>query len=242
MMSELLTINDVTKVYGQKTALGNANLTINQNDFVALVGMSGGGKTTLLRMIAGLEQPSTGKIEQSGQEINGINRQSRVMFQDDRLLPWMTVRDNLTFGNHQEDKVRQADELLAAVELADYGDYYPSRLSGGQKQRIALARALMDNPPLLLLDEPLGALDALTRLKMQDLIMDLTQSRQLTTVLVTHDVHEATRMANRIVVVKNSHIAQVFENPYRGSGDDKKAHQAVLAERILDEIYAEEVV
>lgn len=240
-MTDFLTIDNVTKVYGQKTALGNADLTIQENDFVALVGMSGGGKTTLLRMIAGLEQPSTGTIKQAGQTIEQINRHSRVMFQDDRLLPWMTVRENLTFGNRDQTHLKVADELLAAVELADFGDYYPSRLSGGQKQRIALARALMDNPPLLLLDEPLGALDALTRLKMQDLIMELAQSRQLTTVLVTHDVHEATRMANRIVVVKNSQISQIFANPYRGSGDDKKAHQAVLAERILDEIYAEEV-
>ncbi|SDK08683.1 ABC transporter ATP-binding protein [Streptococcus gallolyticus] len=239
-MTDLITIDNVTKKYGDKTALANANLAIEKGDFVALVGMSGSGKTTLLRMVAGLEQPSQGTISQNGVLIRSLNEKARVMFQDDRLLPWMTVRENLSFGNKSDKMTKEADELLSLVGLSDFADYYPAHLSGGQKQRVALARALMYHPELLLLDEPLGALDALTRRKMQDLILDICQSRDFTTMLVTHDIDEAARMANKIVVVKHSTIVDIVYNPYRKDDSyEGKAKRAEIVDNILATIYAE---
>ena len=239
-MTDLITIDNVTKKYGDKTALANANLAIGKGDFVALVGMSGSGKTTLLRMVAGLEQPSQGTISQNGVLIRSLNEKARVMFQDDRLLPWMTVRENLSFGNKSDKMTKEADELLKLVGLSDFADYYPAHLSGGQKQRVALARALMYHPELLLLDEPLGALDALTRRKMQDLILDICQSRDFTTMLVTHDIDEAARMANKIVVVKHSTIVDIVDNPYcKDDSCEGKAKRAEIIDNILATIYAE---
>lgn len=239
-MTDLITIDNVTKKYGDKTALANANLAIEKGDFVALVGMSGSGKTTLLRMVAGLEQPSQGTISQNGVLIRSLNEKARVMFQDDRLLPWMTVRENLSFGNKSDKMTKEADELLKLVGLSDFADYYPAHLSGGQKQRVALARALMYHPELLLLDEPLGALDALTRRKMQDLILDICQSRDFTTMLVTHDIDEAARMANKIVVVKHSTIVDIVDNPYcKDDSYEGKAKRAEIIDNILATIYAE---
>ncbi|WP_175577028.1 ABC transporter ATP-binding protein [Lacticaseibacillus thailandensis] len=204
----LLTIQHVNKYYGDAHVLRDINLDIRAGEFVALVGQSGGGKSTLLRLIAGLEAASDGVIAQAGHTIDGLNGNSRVMFQDDRLLPWMSVQDNLTFGRTNNKQRRaEAQRLLHEVELDEFTDAYPASLSGGQRQRVALARALMANPQLLLLDEPLGALDALTRRKMQELILKLWQERQMTTILVTHDVNEAVRMATKIYVVKNHEIA-----------------------------------
>ena len=152
----------------------------------------------------------------------------------------MTVRENLSFGNKSDKMTKEADELLKLVGLSDFADYYPAHLSGGQKQRVALARALMYHPELLLLDEPLGALDALTRRKMQDLILDICQSRDFTTMLVTHDIDEAARMANKIVVVKHSTIVDIVDNPYRKDDSyEGKAKRAEIVDNILATIYAE---
>lgn len=131
-MTDLITIDNVTKKYGDKTALANANIAIEKGDFVVLVGMSGSGKTTLLRMVAGLEQPSQGTISQNGVLIRSLNEKAHVMFQDDRLLPWMTVRENLSFGNKSDKMTKEADELLKLVDLSDFADYYPAHLSGGK--------------------------------------------------------------------------------------------------------------
>ena len=238
MTEALLEVNDIQKYYGDAHVLRNINFAIQPGEFVALVGQSGGGKSTLLRLIAGLEHATSGSIKQDGTEINKLNAHSRVMFQDDRLLPWLTVSENLTFGaTHSKEQKEHVAKLLARVELTDFADAYPNSLSGGQRQRVALARALMANPQLLLLDEPLGALDALTRRKMQDLIMDLWQERKMTTILVTHDVNEAVRLANRIFVVRDHQIAWAGSNnlPY------PRTDQAIapLANTILNEIINE---
>lgn len=237
MTQSLLTVQAVEKYYGNAHVLDDINLDIAPGEFVALVGQSGGGKSTLLRLIAGLEQASSGTITQAGTPITGLNANSRVMFQDDRLLPWLTVHENLTFGHVTAEQVEQVDELLARVELTNFAHVYPGSLSGGQRQRVALARALMANPQLLLLDEPLGALDALTRRKMQDLIMELWQERQMTTILVTHDVNEAVRMANRIFVVRDHEIAWSGRNDLAYPRSDKVI--APLTARILHEIITE---
>lgn len=237
-MLDFLTIDNVSKQYGNKVALKNANLKISKGEFVAIVGMSGSGKTTLLRMIAGLELPTAGKIMQDNKEITAINKHARVMFQDDRLLPWMSVLDNLTFGSHKKEDVQRAQDLLDTMSLSEFANFYPTKLSGGQRQRVALARALMFNPDLLLLDEPLGALDALTRLNMQDLILKVTNEQNITTILVTHDVNEAVRMANQIIVVKNSQIINKVANPYQGvKNENGKLKRIELVDQILDTIY-----
>ncbi|KRN98885.1 ABC transporter ATP-binding protein [Companilactobacillus kimchiensis] len=230
--NSMISIKNVNKIYNNLTALHDVSLDIQQGEFIALVGMSGGGKSTLLRLIAGLEQPTSGLVT-----INETDSKSlmRVMFQEDRLLPWMSVLDNLSFGSKDKNTKAHAQELLELVELTTYADHFPNQLSGGQKQRVALARALMTNPKILLLDEPLGALDALTRRKMQDLIMDICQKQNLTTILVTHDVEEAARMADRIIVMKDSTNSYEESCPKnRNSGQI-----GIVTDRVLSEILEE---
>jgi sulfonate transport system ATP-binding protein len=230
--NSMITIKNVNKTYNNLTALHDVSLDIKQGEFIALVGMSGGGKSTLLRLIAGLEQPTNGSVQINSNDTKSL---IRVMFQEDRLLPWMSVLDNLSFGSKDKNTKAHAKELLDLVELGDYADHFPNQLSGGQKQRVALARALMSHPKILLLDEPLGALDALTRRKMQDLILDICQKQNLTTILVTHDVEEAARMADRIVVMKDS------TNSYEETcPKNRNAGQiGIVADRVLGEILEE---
>ncbi|KRM88722.1 ABC transporter ATP-binding protein [Liquorilactobacillus vini] len=233
----LMTIRDISKVYGQHIVLKNVDLDVYHHEFLALVGKSGGGKSTLLRLIAGLEQPNNGEIKQSDRLIEKTNDKARMMFQEDRLLPWMSVLDNITFASKNTQAQKEAKNLLDLVGLTEYADVYPTKLSGGQKQRLALARALFAHPDLLLLDEPLGALDALTRRNMQDLIIKVCQKKQITTILVTHDINEAVRMANRIVLIKDQGIKEVFENPYQGiNTTEAKEKRALIADDILEKI------
>lgn len=232
MNDSMISIKNVNKMYEKTTALNDVSLDIKQGEFIALVGMSGGGKSTLLRLIAGLEQPTTGSVDINQSDTKSL---MRVMFQEDRLLPWMSVLDNLSFGSKDKNTKAHAKELLDLVELGDYADHFPNQLSGGQKQRVALARALMTDPKILLLDEPLGALDALTRRKMQDLILDICQKQNLTTILVTHDVEEAARMADRIIVMKNSTNSYEEDCP-----KNRNAGQiGIVADRVLGEILEE---
>ena len=200
-----LLLNGVTKRYGDKTILNALDLHIPAGQFVAVVGRSGGGKSTLLRLLAGLEAPNGGEILAGTTPLANIQDDTRMMFQDARLLPWKTVIDNVGLGlkGHWREEARQA---LAAVGLEDRAGEWPAALSGGQKQRVALARALIHRPGLLLLDEPLGALDALTRIKMQDLIASLWQEHGFTVLLVTHDVSEAVAMADRVLLIEEGKI------------------------------------
>ncbi|MBY5117035.1 aliphatic sulfonates ABC transporter ATP-binding protein [Enterobacter cloacae] len=200
-----LLLNGVTKRYGDKTILNALDLHIPAGQFVAVVGRSGGGKSTLLRLLAGLEAPNGGEILAGTTPLANIQDDTRMMFQDARLLPWKTVMDNVGLGlkGHWREEARQA---LAAVGLEDRAGDWPAALSGGQKQRVALARALIHRPGLLLLDEPLGALDALTRIEMQDLIASLWQEHGFTVLLVTHDVSEAVAMADRVLLIEEGKI------------------------------------
>ncbi|WP_447842329.1 aliphatic sulfonates ABC transporter ATP-binding protein [Enterobacter cloacae] len=200
-----LLLNGVTKRYGDKTILNALDLHIPAGQFVAVVGRSGGGKSTLLRLLAGLEAPNGGEILAGTTPLANIQDDTRMMFQDARLLPWKTVIDNVGLGlkGHWREEARQA---LAAVGLEDRAGDWPAALSGGQKQRVALARALIHRPSLLLLDEPLGALDALTRIEMQDLIASLWQEHGFTVLLVTHDVSEAVAMADRVLLIEEGKI------------------------------------
>ncbi|MBM7566085.1 ATP-binding cassette domain-containing protein [Paenibacillus sacheonensis] len=200
-------VRDAVVRFGDLTVLRDLELSIPAGQFLAVVGRSGCGKSTLLRLLAGLEQASRGAVSIGGAASAGLRSDVRVMFQDARLLPWKSVLDNVRIGVEGGDR-SQALEALELVGLADRAKEWPSVLSGGQRQRVALARALVSNPSLLLLDEPLGALDALTRIEMQQLIERLWLERRFTAVLVTHDVSEAVALADRVVLVENGTISQ----------------------------------
>jgi sulfonate transport system ATP-binding protein len=201
-----LEIRGLSKSYGEREVLRQADLVIEPGEFVAIVGRSGCGKSTLLRLVAGLEPASDGTLKLDGQSVDGLHNDTRIMFQDARLLPWKRVADNVALGLPKEQRARAA-EVLAQVGLGERLGDWPAKLSGGQRQRVALARALVHNPRLLLLDEPLGALDALTRIEMHALIEGLWQRKGFTALLVTHDVQEAVALADRVILIEDGRIA-----------------------------------
>ncbi|PKH24261.1 aliphatic sulfonates ABC transporter ATP-binding protein [Enterobacterales bacterium CwR94] len=201
-----LTLSGVSKQYGKRTILNALDLHIPAGQFVAVVGRSGCGKSTLLRLLAGLETASAGELLAGRAPLSNARDDTRLMFQDARLLPWKSIINNVGLGLKGQTWREQAQQVLAAVGLADRADEWPAALSGGQKQRVALARALIHRPGLLLLDEPLGALDALTRIEMQALIEGLWQQQGFTVLLVTHDVSEAVAMADRVLLIEEGKI------------------------------------
>ena len=227
-----LSVEGLSKAYGARQVLSGVDLKIAPGEFVALVGRSGCGKSTLLRLLAGLERPDAGRVVQTG-----AAGETRMMFQDARLLPWKRVLDNVALGLPSAGAVERARAALAQVGLADRAGDWPAVLSGGQKQRVALARALVHAPRLLLLDEPLGALDALTRIEMQRLIESLWQRHGFTAVLVTHDVGEAVALADRVLLIEDRGIAvddTVGLARPRSRGDAAFARrEAALLDRVL---------
>jgi sulfonate transport system ATP-binding protein len=194
-------VRSVSKSYAGREVLKTLNVEIAAGEFVAIVGRSGCGKSTLLRLIAGLEQPSNGNI---GFGARDDKPEIRIMFQDSRLLPWKRVLNNVGLGLPRASLA--SIRALTQVGLEDRASEWPAVLSGGQRQRVALARALVHDPELLLLDEPLGALDALTRIEMQQLIESLWKERGFTAVLVTHDVQEAIALADRVLLIEDGEI------------------------------------
>ncbi len=201
-----ISVTALHKNFGGRQVLRGVDLTIAEGDFVAIVGQSGCGKSTLLRLMAGLEIPSHGEVALAGEEPRPGGPLVRMMFQDARLLPWRRVVANVALGLPKERR-EEAKSALAEVGLAERSGDWPSILSGGQRQRVALARALASRPNVLLLDEPLGALDALTRLEMQGLIERVWREHGFTAVLVTHDVEEAVALADRIIVLAEGTVA-----------------------------------
>lgn len=200
-----LAIEGIRKAFGSREVLKGIDLHIPAGQFVAVVGRSGCGKSTLLRLLAGLDEPTDGQLLAGNGPLSAAREDTRLMFQDARLLPWKRVIDNVGLGltGNWRDQAREA---LAAVGLAERANDWPAALSGGQKQRVALARALIHRPRLLLLDEPLGALDALTRIEMQQLIERLWQQHGFTVLLVTHDVAEAVAVADRVILIEEGRI------------------------------------
>jgi sulfonate transport system ATP-binding protein len=198
-------LENIEKAYDNRTVLRGINLEIAHGEFIAIVGKSGCGKSTLLRLIAGLEKCSQGNVVINNKPLKNLDKDARIMFQDGRLLPWKRVIDNIGIGLHGEWKER-AVEALTNVGLEDRQKDWPKKLSGGQKQRVALARALVHQPQLLLLDEPLGALDALTRIEMQHLIESIWKKKNITSILVTHDVEEAVALADRVIIIDEGQI------------------------------------
>ncbi|GLU32969.1 hypothetical protein Busp01_28110 [Trinickia caryophylli] len=200
-------LHAVTKRYGARAVLDRFELGIERGSFVAVIGRSGCGKSTLLRLVAGLELPDEGVLEVAGQAAaGGAPPRTRIMYQEARLLPWKNVLGNVLLGLPRSARA-DARAALAEVGLAERAHDWPATLSGGQRQRVALARALVHRPDLLLLDEPLGALDALTRIEMHALVERLWREHGFTAMLVTHDVHEAVALAQRVVLIENGHIA-----------------------------------
>lgn len=231
-------LHGLTKSFGQRRVLDGIGLELKAGEFVAIVGRSGCGKSTLLRTIAGLDAIDDGRVT-VGTGVRKGEVPLRMMFQEARLLPWKTVLDNVALGLHggSNGGVHAAAGALAAVGLADRADAWPAELSGGQRQRVALARALVHEPPLLLLDEPLGALDALTRIEMQQLIESLWRQRGFTAVLVTHDVQEAVALADRVLLIEDGRItldlAVDLPRPRTRGNPAFAALEAQLLDRLL---------
>lgn len=232
-----LQLHSVTKSFGEREVLHSSSLTVEPGEFVAIVGRSGCGKSTLLRLVAGLEAPTSGEIVLDGKVSHGLNEHTRIMFQDARLLPWRPVLDNVAIGLPKEDRAK-AQEFLNQVGLHDRGSDWPANLSGGQRQRVALARALVRRPELLLLDEPLGALDALTRIEMHALIEGLWQKNGFTALLVTHDVQEAVALADRVLLIEDGEIALDERINLAHPRERGSAAFAALEKRILDRVLA----
>ncbi|MFS0687726.1 ATP-binding cassette domain-containing protein [Sporosarcina sp. 179-K 8C2 HS] len=231
-------LKDLKKSYNGTKVLDQLSLNIRKGEFVAIVGKSGCGKSTLLRLLSGLEKPSYGQILIEDEQLMSINRQSCMMFQDGRLLPWKRVLENVALGlkgSHREE----AMAVLRNVGLEHRIHEWPAKLSGGQKQRVALARALIHQPSLLLLDEPLGALDAFTRLEMQSLIENIWQKHGFTALLVTHDVEEAVALADRVILLQDGMIAQDLAIPLSRPRQRDHATFTSTVNQILKQILAE---
>src|SRR4051812_22705471 len=207
-----LRVRDLTKSFPapddaaeRRLALDRISLTLAAGELSSLVGPSGCGKSTLLRLIAGLDSPDSGELMVGAEAITGPNAERGLVFQDPNLFPWLTVRRNIEAGlvarHVLQEKRHEVAEFMRLVGLETFADAYPHHLSGGMAQRVALARALINHPKVLLLDEPLGALDAFTRMRMQDEVLRIWQARGTTMLLVTHDIDEAIYMSDRIVIM-----------------------------------------
>ncbi len=233
-------VTGISKQFGQRVVLDKIDLRIAQGDFVAVVGRSGCGKSTLLRLLAGLETADAGQLLFDDEALTQRRDDTRMMFQEPRLLPWKRVVDNVALGvptTIGKGAARaRALQSLAQVGLGDRAGDWPSVLSGGQRQRVALARALVHAPRLLLLDEPLGSLDALTRIDMHRLIASLWQQHGFTALLVTHDVAEAVALADRIVLIDDHRILldqQVLLPRPRARGPAFDAIEAHVLQQVL---------
>lgn len=205
-----LSVSQLSKSFtfqgGRLEVLKGIDLSIRQGEFVAIIGASGSGKTTLLRVLAGLEQADSGKVLVNGKRVDGVGPERAMVFQEPRLLPWLTVEDNVSLGlellgAEKTDAREKARHYLAIVGLSDFRKAYPRQLSGGMAQRVGIARGLAISPEILLLDEPLGALDAMKKISMQQELERIWREENVTMVMVTHDIEEAVYLADRIVIL-----------------------------------------
>ena len=203
-----LVLENVSKSFSRKEkevtfALSPVNLTVEEGEFISIVGPSGCGKSTLLRLVAGLLTPTSGKLSLDGEEIMGTDAKRGMAFQKPTLFHWLTVEENVAFGPkvRKENKKEEIERMLALTHLSDFRSAYPHELSGGMAQRVALVRTMINEPEVFLLDEPLGALDAFTRMKMQDELLLLWKEKKNMMLMVTHDVDEAIYMGTRVLVM-----------------------------------------
>lgn len=244
MRKPVITINQAQVTYSSQKeavlALEPINLSINKGEFVCLVGPSGCGKSTLLKLMAGYLKPTQGNIRMNGKIIEGADWQKGVVFQSSTLFPWLNVRQNIEYGL----KVRKIDKqkrsmavasILEKINMIDVANRYPFELSGGMKQRISMARSLVNQPELLLMDEPFGALDALTRLQMQSLMRNIWSVSQQTIFLITHDIEEALSLGTRILVMSKApgQIIESFPIHYGQKALDNGSNQIVIDEDFI---------
>lgn len=245
-----LSVCNVVKKFGgisgdteEVVALGGVTLNVPAGSFVSLIGPSGCGKSTLLRCIAGLERPTSGEVQVDGKAVTGPGSDRGFAFQQALLMPWFTVRENIAFALKARGIYRErrgdVDEFIEMVGLEGFESKYPHQLSGGMNQRASLARALVGHPKILLLDEPLGALDAFTRMNMQDEILRLWKRHGMTMVMVTHDVDEAVYMSNYVVVMspRPARVERIIriELPYpRARANDVFLNYRTKILKILD--------
>ena len=207
----VLKLDDVSKSFAKVEnddvthALSSVTTSMESGEFISMVGPSGCGKSTILRLVAGLIHPTTGTVSVNGQEIEGPGPDRGMVFQKPTLFPWLTVEKNIAFSLKMQGKLKgnedKVERMIKVIGLEDFRDDYPAQLSGGMAQRVALVRSLINEPDILLLDEPLGALDAFTRMSMQDEILKIWRERQQLAVMVTHDVDEAIYMGTRVLVM-----------------------------------------
>lgn len=244
-MSASVEIKNLSKIFARQgaedtlQALDNINLTVAGGEFITLLGASGCGKSTLLRIIAGLEKPTVGEALFNGEIIRGTDSRRGLVFQEHTLFAWLTVRGNIEFAlksvKQLGKKKSEVDSWLSLAGLFDFADNYPHQLSGGMRQRAALVRALSVSPEILLLDEPLGALDSFTRMSLQDELIRLWNERRNTMVMVTHDIDEAIYLSQRIVIMspRPGRISKILEVPMsyprnRASGDFTSLRTQIL--------------
>ena len=211
----MIEVKEVTKAFpipkgGEKVVLNNLDFTINDNEFMCVLGPSGCGKSTLLRLLSGLDDVTSGKIIIDNEEINGPSNESAFVFQNYALFPWMKVHENVEFGMKINNMFSSAErkervkEYLKYVHLEEYANRYIHQLSGGMKQRVAIARALVMDPKILFMDEPFGALDTFTRIDLQNLLLDIKASRDISIVFVTHDIDEAIYLGDSIAIMNSN--------------------------------------
>lgn len=250
-MGKTLSIQNVNKSFtvdGQKVdVLKDINLEVQEGEFIAIVGHSGCGKSTLLKIIAGLEKNDTGLVTVDGKEVNGPGMESWHDFQEHRLFPWMSIEKNVQLGLKglsKEEKTKLSDQYLELVKLSEFKKAYPSQLSGGMSQRAAIARSLVSQPEVLLLDEPFGALDALTKIELQEELLKIRERFHNTMLMVTHDIEEAVYLADRIVVMsarpgRIKDVIKVELGTYRDRGGSDFAH---YKKKIFDYFFEEKTV
>ncbi|MBD1940107.1 nitrate ABC transporter ATP-binding protein [Microcoleus sp. FACHB-68] len=221
--SGFLEIENIVKSYtnpngGEMVVLDGVNLTVGEDEYISVIGHSGCGKSTLLKMVAGLEKPTAGSVRLDGKEIRKPGAERMMVFQHYGLLPWLTVRENIRLAvdevlknANRAEKISIVNEHLAMVNLTAAAEKYPDEISGGMKQRVGIARALATRPKMLLMDEPFGALDALTRGKLQKQVLDIWETQRQAVMMITHDVDEAIYMSDRIVMMTNGPAATIGE-------------------------------
>ncbi len=238
-MTQDVTLADVAKSFRRNGAatpvLTDISFSVESGEFVAILGPSGSGKSTILRLIAGLEQPTNGQIAIGGRDVSVTDDRCAVVFQEPRLLPWRSVSSNVALGARRTGKqTEQINQLLEEIGLAHVARAWPHQLSGGMAQRVGLARGLAAEPEVLLLDEPFAALDALTRLRMQDLLLQVREHHSQTVVLVTHDIDEALYLADRVIILGDSPARVVATHAVSVPRPRDRSHPAIG--RLRDEI------
>lgn len=238
-MSALLALDNIHKAYAGKRVLEDVSLHLAAGEIVSLLGPSGCGKSTLLRIAAGLDQDYSGRFELNPLLGFGRNTGLGVVFQEPRLMPWLNVAQNVGFADGRRLDQGWISQLLRDVGLADKADFLPRQLSGGQAQRAAIARALYRRPQVLLLDEPFSAVDAFTRMKLQDLVIDLAQRYEIAVLLVTHDLDEAFYLSDRVLILGGtpSRLQRELSVPIERPRDRRSAELTYLRGEALTELY-----